>query len=377
MTPAHSPGATGATGQPAAPAARLADRPAAQLARRLDVAAGQGELELHFQPAVDLSTGSIGDLEALIRWAHPERGLLWPADFLPVAEESGLLLSLGQWVLERAAAEASRWPAGHPCWVNASAAELADPSFPGRVGATIAAAGLPAGAFGIDLPEGVLVTMGETAAAVCQALRGVGAALALEHPGEGRVLGAPLALGGPLAGLGIDHIKLGRALVRGIDLDAERREHVSGVVRSALQVGATIAAVGVESWPEAATLVELGVPTGHGFLFSPPQRADRARWLLTRRDAARGSFLHDGAGWLQPGTFAAGLHDALPGVTDRGTPTGSAAFTRDVPIARHVPVIEQAALPTSIRIAPLNGAGNVHALTGHDPFGRHGARPRR
>lgn len=353
MTPAHQPAAL------------------TSLATRLSVAVRQGELELHFQPAVDMSTGAVGDMEALIRWAHPDRGLLWPAEFLPAAEVWGLLLPLGQWVLERAAAEAAQWPTGHRCWINASALELADPTYPGRVGATIAAAGLPRGALGIDLPEHVLAAMGEAAAAVCQALRAVGAALALEHAGAGRPLETPLA------NLGIDHIKVGRSLVCGIDTDEARRDQVSATVHAAGAIGATLAAVGVESWPEAATLVELGVSAGHGFLFSPPQRADRTRWLLTRGAAARGSFLHDGAGRLRAGRSAAGLRGVLPQGVDRGTPTASAAFTRTVTIARPVPAVERVPLPATLRFAPLNGAGNVHPIGGHDPFGRHGARPPR
>lgn len=344
------------------------------LAHRLGMAAARGELELHFQPAFDLSTAEIGDMEALIRWAHPERGLLWPADFLPVADQTGQLGSLGQWVLERGAAEAARWPTGHRCWVNASADELADPGYPDRVGAAITAAHLPAFALGIDLPEAALLGLAGGALGLCRALHAAGAALAVDHVSEGRALDAALA------GLDVDHIKLGRRLVRGIDADPTRCAQVARVVAVAADLGMTVAAVGVESWPEAAMLVELGVSSGHGFLFSPPQRADRARWMLTRGNAARGSYLHDGGSWLATGGFAADLHDALPGSGAAGTPVASAAFTRKVatapaPEALPVPAAGPGATsPGSVRITPLHGAGNVHTLTGHDPFGRLGGR---
>src|SRR5947209_7826520 len=89
----------------------------------------RGETELHFQPEVDLVTGELTGMEALLRWAHPRRGLLWPADFLPAAGAEGLLPSLGRWVLGRCAAETATWPAGHRCWVNVSVEEVAEPNW--------------------------------------------------------------------------------------------------------------------------------------------------------------------------------------------------------------------------------------------------------
>lgn len=290
-----------------------ADRLTADLlAQEFRGAEERGELELHFQPEVDLASGGVTGMEALLRWAHPARGLLWPRDILPAARRAGLLAELGRWTLAACAAEVRGWPAGTRCWINVSETELADPHLALHVASVVAASGLPEGALGVDLREGALHAAGPDAAPLCAALRSAGVAVAVDDVGS-----APSACL-RLEGLAVDVVKLGRPLVRDVDTDPFRRADVSAVVREATRSGRTVVAEGVESWPEAACLRELGVTRAHGFLFSPPQRGDRARWLLHNPTAWRGSYLGDDARWGAGRASGTAVHDALadrPGTT--------------------------------------------------------------
>jgi len=246
------------------------------LAAELAGAEERGELELHFQPEVDLLGGEVTGMEALLRWAHPGRGLLWPRDFLAVARTAGLLPGLGRWVLTRCAGELATWPAGSRLSFNVAAAELADPDYPLHLASVVAANGLPDGALCVDVTETALVTAGHHARALCTALQEAGVRVAVDD------VGAVASVAGRMEGLPVDVVKLGGPLVRDIDTDPHRRADVAAMVRGAAREDRQVVAEAVQTWGEAACLVDLGVLRGQGYLFSPPQRADRARWLLAR-----------------------------------------------------------------------------------------------
>jgi len=239
-------------------------------------------LVLHFQPEVDLASGAVVGMEALLRWQHPQRGLLWPADFLAVADGAGLLPSLGWWVLERCAAELETWrplPAtadGTPrqMWVNVSGSQLLEPDFADRVARLVTECALAPGTLGLEVTEEGLAIGSRHATALLERLREIGVALALDD------FGTWYSSLGTLGELPIQAVKLDRSFVRGVGSDLENDTIVSSVIELAHAHGVRVVAEGVESWAEGARLCELGCDRALGYLFSGPQRAEQARLML-------------------------------------------------------------------------------------------------
>lgn len=258
-------------------------------------------LVLHFQPEVDLATGAIVGMEALLRWKHPHRGLLWPAEFLAVADAAGFLPRFGAWVLERCAAELAAWrtlppsPLGEPrqLWVNVSASQLYAPDFVERVAGIVRSTGLPRGTLGIEVTEEAMHQGNRAAAEVLADLREAGVALAVDD------FGTWYSTLATLGDLPVDAVKLDRSFVRGVGTDIEGDDIVDSVIRLAHAHGLYVVAEGVESWAEGARLCELGCDRALGFLFSGPQDPQEARWMLAR-----------GTGWKSPRRLPAPRPDA-------------------------------------------------------------------
>ncbi len=262
----------------------------------IDAVTGGG-LVLHYQPEVDLADGSVVGMEALLRLRHPERGLLWPGEFLDLAESAGLLADIGAWVVGTCVAEAARWTSGcgrgaradWQLWMNVAAAQLADASFIGFLTDQLVDAGLPPGRIGVEVTEEALDQLGSTARDRLAELRAAGLALAVDDFGTWY---SSLATIGDLP---VDAIKLDRSFVRGVGSDLADDEIVASVIRLAHARDLYVVAEGVESWAEGARLTELGCDRAHGYLFAGPQRAERARWLLDRGFGWRGGPPSDGA----------------------------------------------------------------------------------
>jgi EAL domain-containing protein (putative c-di-GMP-specific phosphodiesterase class I) len=239
-------------------------------------------LVLHFQPEVDLASGAVVGMEALMRWQHPLRGLLWPSDFLAVADGAGLLPQLGWWVLERCAEELESWRPlppnadGSPrqLWVNISASQLLDPAFVAQVSRLMTLCALAPGQLGIEVTEEALATGSRHAPALLNQLREIGVALAVDD------FGTWYSSLGTLGELPIEAVKLDQTFVRGVGSDLENDSIVSSVIELAHAHGIRVVAEGVESWTEGAKLCELGCDRALGYLFSGPQRADQARLML-------------------------------------------------------------------------------------------------
>jgi len=239
-------------------------------------------LVLHFQPEVDLASGAVVGMEALLRWQHPQRGLLWPADFLAVADGAGLLPSLGWWVLERCAAELETWRplpptadgAPRQMWVNVSGSQLLEPDFADRVARLVTDCALAPGTLGLEVTEEGLAIGSRHATALLERLREIGVALALDD------FGTWYSSLGTLGELPIQAVKLDRSFVRGVGSDLENDTIVSSVIELAHAHGVRVVAEGVESWAEGARLCELGCDRALGYLFSGPQRAEQARLML-------------------------------------------------------------------------------------------------
>jgi EAL domain-containing protein (putative c-di-GMP-specific phosphodiesterase class I) len=259
----------------------LTHRP--DLTADLRVALAEDAFELVFQPEVELASGAVVGMEALLRWPHASRGLLGPADFLSAADRAGLMPALGSWVLERAAAELASWGSmpPHPTvrdrqlWINVAATQCTD-GFVEQIAGVVRRHGLRRGTLGLEFSEKTLEAIGPRALAVLAELRELGCALAVDDFGTWY---SSLAT---LDELPIDAVKLDRRFVRGVGGDLDDDSIVASVIRLAHARDLYVVAEGVESWAEGARLCELGCDRAHGFLFSTPQRADRARWMLTR-----------------------------------------------------------------------------------------------
>jgi len=248
------------------------------LARALD----DDALVLHFQPEVDLASGAVVGMEALLRWQHPKRGLLWPGDFLAVADGAGLMPSLGWWVLEKCVAELESWRPLPPTvdgvrrqmWVNVAGSQLLDPTFVERVAKLMSDAALPPGMLGLEVTEEALSTGSRAATELMASLRECGVALAIDD------FGTWYSSLGTLGELPIEAVKLDQSFVRGVGSDLENDSIVSSVIELAHAHGVRVVAEGVESWSEGARLCELGCDRALGYLFSGPQRAEQARLML-------------------------------------------------------------------------------------------------
>jgi EAL domain-containing protein (putative c-di-GMP-specific phosphodiesterase class I) len=247
-------------------------------------------LVVHYQPEVDLASGAVVGMEALLRWQHPKRGLLWPVDFLALADRAGLLPTLGWEVLRRGAKELASWRSLPPIedtprqlWVNVSASQLLQADFVDRIAALIAEHELAPNTLGLEVTEETLATGSKHAPVLLRELQQAGVALAIDD------FGSWYSALGTLGELPIDAVKLDQPFVRGVGSDLENDSIVSSVIALAHAHGVRVVAEGVESWSEGARLCELGCDRAMGYLFSGPQIAEHARLMMAH-----------GAGWSTP-----------------------------------------------------------------------------
>jgi EAL domain-containing protein (putative c-di-GMP-specific phosphodiesterase class I) len=248
-------------------------------------------LVLHFQPEVDLASGAVVGMEALLRWQHPQRGLLWPGDFLAVADGAGLMPALGWWVIEKCVAELESWRplprtvdgVRRQMWVNVAGSQLLEPTFVERVAKLVGEAALPPGMLGLEVTEEALSTGSRAATELMASLREAGVALAIDD------FGTWYSSLGTLGELPIEAVKLDQSFVRGVGSDLENDSIVSSVIELAHAHGVRVVAEGVESWSEGARLCELGCDRALGYLFSGPQRAEQARMMLAHGTGWQGA----------------------------------------------------------------------------------------
>jgi len=240
-------------------------------------ATDDGTLVVHMQPEIDLASGAVVGMEALLRWEHPARGLLWPADFLSAADEAGLLPEIGWSVIRRCVEELVSWRslaplpngASRQLWVNVSVSQLLEVDFADRLKALIDAAGLPQGVLGLEVTEAALAT-GSYAKQLLADLHDAGVALAVDN------VTSWYSWLTNIRSSSVEAVKLDRGFVRGVGSDVDGDTVVSSVINLAHSHGLRVVAEGVESWSEGARLCELGCDRGLGYLFSGPQRPDDA-----------------------------------------------------------------------------------------------------
>ncbi|WP_420964165.1 bifunctional diguanylate cyclase/phosphodiesterase [Bradyrhizobium sp. B120] len=250
---------------------------------RQTIAAGSG-LEVYYQPCVDLRSNEITGCEALVRWRHPVRGMISPAEFVPIAEETGLINQLGEWVLMTACKEAVNWPDHVKLAVNVSPVQFRTGTLALKVIAALAASGLSAGRLELEITEAVLIRDDETALAALHQLRAIGIRIALDDFGTGY---SSLSY---LKRFPFDKIKIDRCFVTDIADPQGSAGIVEAVVNIAAERSMTTTAEGVETAQQQQLLRELGCSEMQGYLFSPPKPAAQIRELLAghRRGPAAG-----------------------------------------------------------------------------------------
>ena len=240
-----------------------------------------GGFELYYQPKVALADGAIVGCEALLRWRHPEWGWVSPGDAVHCAEQSGLIVDLGRWVLDEAVQQARRWQDNgcQPCpvAVNVSALELRHADFVEHMRQCLAGHGLRPALLQLELTESALMRDVAGAADVLRQLRAIGMTLAIDDFGTG------YSNLGYLADFPIDVLKVDRSFVHGIAADGPRRQ---GLLRAVLAVASNLGlpavAEGIETAAEAAFLTRAGCHQGQGFHYSPPVSAAAFERLLCR-----------------------------------------------------------------------------------------------
>jgi len=239
-------------------------------------------LEVHYQPCISLQDGRITGCEALVRWRHPERGMVSPADFIPIAEETGLINELGEFVLSTACSEAAGWPVNIHLAVNVSPVQFKSGTLALKIMSALATSGLSAGRLELEITEAVLIRDDEAALAILHQLRAIGVRIALDDFGTGY---SSLSY---LQRFPFDKIKVDRSFVRDI---SEPGNGSSSIVQAVVNIAAarhmTTTAEGVETEAQRQLLHTLGCSEMQGWLFSAAKPAEAIRELFaTHRDSA-------------------------------------------------------------------------------------------
>jgi EAL domain-containing protein (putative c-di-GMP-specific phosphodiesterase class I) len=222
------------------------------------------QLEVHFQPLVDIPTGRIVACEALVRWNHGTRGYIPPIEFLPLAEETGLIVSLGSFVLRAACAEAASWADDIRIAVNLSAVQFGSGDLVSVVAAALAETGLPANRLDLEITQTLLTVDKDEVVKTLTTLRDLGVRVSLDDFGAGS---SSLT---DLSSFPYDKIKIDRSFVRDVPHRADSAAVVRAVLGLAGALGITTTAEGVETAEELDWLRAQGCQEGQGFLFSKP-----------------------------------------------------------------------------------------------------------
>jgi EAL domain-containing protein (putative c-di-GMP-specific phosphodiesterase class I) len=252
--------------------AQVQDRVALEQALR--VALERDELHLVFQPQIDAATGRVVGAEALLRWRHPELGLVPPARFIPVTEELGLIGVIGEWVLREACRQAADWRAGGlgdvVIAVNVSARQLAEPDLPERVMTILAETGLPPHLLELELTESMLMGAVERSEIMLHNLKQIGVTLSLDDFGTGYSSFAYLRR------FPIDTVKIDQTFVRDMGEGASNAESiVSAIIAMAHSLKMRVVAEGVETPLQQRQLVRHGCDVLQGYLLGRPSLADQ------------------------------------------------------------------------------------------------------
>jgi diguanylate cyclase (GGDEF)-like protein len=254
--------------------AKMQHRRALELDLRKALALGQ--YELFYQPSIDLEANRLAGLEALIRWRHPERGLVPPAEFIPLLEEIGLITQVGAWVLKQACRQAMEWPDNVKVAVNLSPVQFRGGTLVLDVVAALSASGLPANRLELEITETVLLEDTEATIATLQQLRGLGISIAMDDFGTG------YSSLGYLRKFPFDKIKIDKSFIHDLSDRSDSTAIVRAVTGLGSSLGMAITAEGVETEEQLQRLKDEGCTEVQGFLFSSPQPVSELGALFDR-----------------------------------------------------------------------------------------------
>ena len=262
-----------------------------ELVSGLREAVHSGQLQLMFQPQVSAATEEIVGVETLVRWHHPTRGIVSPANFIGVAEDAGVMVQLGEWVLRSACEAAVGWAAQSQARVavNLSGRQLDHPDFPKRVKKILSEVGLPAARLELELTESLATS--DAALRTIGELRALGIRVAIDDFGTGY---SSLTL---LKRLNIDMLKIDQSFVRGAAQTDPDRVILAAIIHMAHGLGLDVLAEGVETTDEMRALLERGCSLMQGYLFSKPVDKNQLDWLVTSPEATWRQVLADPDAW--------------------------------------------------------------------------------
>jgi diguanylate cyclase (GGDEF)-like protein len=246
------------------------------LAKDLQGAIARDELELYYQPQVDLATNMVSGFEALLRWHHPDRGFVSPADFIPLAEETGVIVAIGEWVVRTACFEAENWPADINVAVNLSPVQFRVGDIVGTVRTALAASGLRPDRLELEITESVFLGATTNTTAVLQAFREMGISVALDDFGTGY---SSLSY---LRSFPFNKLKIDQSFVRDLMTCRESMSIVGAVIGLGKSLGIMTIAEGVETQAQLEKLREKGCTEVQGYLFSRPRPASEIHEMIGR-----------------------------------------------------------------------------------------------
>jgi diguanylate cyclase (GGDEF)-like protein/PAS domain S-box-containing protein len=251
-----------------------------QLETEMRHALERGEFLLHYQPIINLETNNLMGFEALVRWKHPERGMVPPMEFIPAAEETGLILSLGKWILNESCRQMRQWQIGNPAAesltvsVNLSSKQFQQPDLAEQVAAALDAAGLNPCCLKLEITESHIMENTESAIAMMNRLRNLGTEISLDDFGTGY---SSLSY---LHRFPVDYLKIDRSFVNRMAENKENAEIVNTIIKLAQNLKMKVIAEGIETAEQLAQLQQLNCEYGQGYFFSKPLEAEAANLFI-------------------------------------------------------------------------------------------------